>query len=57
VIVIQKDTKCFMIEFIHNPWWLDMIRTSMGHPQGRLQAVCCKFGKCWNINEVHTSDG
>ena len=33
-----------MIEFIHNIWWLDMFRTSIVHPQERLQAVCCKFG-------------
>ena len=30
------DTQCFMIEFIHNIWWLDMFRTSMVHPQERL---------------------
>ena len=44
IYVVQQDTQCFMIEFIHNTWWLDMFRTSMAHPQERLQAVCCKFG-------------
>ena len=44
VFVNQPDTQCFMIEFIHNIWWLDMFRTSMFHPQERLQAVCCEFG-------------
>ena len=44
ISVIQQDTQCFMIKFIHNTWWLDMFRTSVVHPQGRLQAVCCKFG-------------
>ena len=46
VYVVQQDTQCFcfMIEFIHNTWWLDMFRTSMVHAQERLQAVCCKFG-------------
>ena len=44
IYVIQQDTQCFMIEFIHNNWWLDMFRTSVFHPQKCLQAVCCKFG-------------
>ena len=44
IYVVQQDTQCFMIEFIHNIWWLDMFRTSMVHPQKRLQAVCYKFG-------------
>ena len=39
IYVIQQDTQCFMIELIHNTWWLDMV-----HPQERLQAVYCKFG-------------
>ena len=34
----------FMVEFIHNIWWLNMFRTPMVHPQERLQAVCCEFG-------------
>ena len=42
--VIQQETQWFMIEFIHNTWWLDMFRTSVVHPQGRLQAVRSKFG-------------
>ena len=44
IYVNQPDTHCFMIEFIHNTWWLDTFRTSMVHPQERLQAVCCEFG-------------
>ena len=44
IYVIQQDTQCLVIEFIHNTLWLDMIRTSMVHPQERLQAVCCRFG-------------
>ena len=44
IYVIQQDTQCFMIEFIHNIWWLDMFRTSIVHPQESLQAVCCTFG-------------
>ena len=44
IYVIQQDTQCFMIEFIHNTWWFDMFRTSMVHPQERLEVVCCKFG-------------
>ena len=36
ITVNQPDTQCFMIEFIHNTWWLDMFRTSMVHPQERL---------------------
>ena len=44
IYVIQQDTQCFMIKFIHNIWWLDMFRTSIVHPQERFQAVCCKFG-------------
>ena len=44
IYVNQQDTQCFMIEFIHNTWWLDMFRTSMAHHQERLQAVCCEFG-------------
>ena len=44
IYVNQQDTQCFMIEFIHNTWWLDMFRTSMIHLQERLQAVYCKFG-------------
>ena len=43
IYVNQPDTQRFMIEFIHNTWWLDMFRTSMVHPQERLQAVCCEF--------------
>ena len=42
--VIQQDTQCFMIEFIHNTWWLNMFQTSVVHPQERLQGVYCKFG-------------
>ena len=42
--VIQQDKQCFMIEFIHNIWWLEMFRTSIIHLQERFQAVCCKFG-------------
>ena len=42
--VIQQDTQCFVIEIIHNTWLLDMFRTSMGHPQERLQFECCEFG-------------
>ena len=42
IYVVQQDTQCFMIEFIHNTWWLDMFRTSVVHAQERLQAVCCK---------------
>ena len=42
IYVNQPDTHCFMIEFIHNIWWLDMFQTSMVHPQERLQAVCCE---------------
>ena len=37
IYVIQPDTQCFMIEFIHNNWWLDMLRTSMVHPSFFLQ--------------------
>ena len=44
VYLNQPDTQRFMIEFIHNIWRHDMFRTSMVHPQKRLQAVCCKFG-------------
>ena len=44
IYVIQQDTQCFIIDFIHNTWWLDMFRTSMVHPQEHLKAVCCKFG-------------
>ena len=44
IYVNQRDTQCFMIEFIRNAWWLDMFRTSVVHPQERLQAVCCGFG-------------
>ena len=29
IYVIQQDTQCFMFEFIHNTWWLDMFRTSI----------------------------
>ena len=43
IYVIQQDTQCFMNEFIHDTWWLDTLRTSIVHPQERLQAVCCKF--------------
>ena len=43
VYVNQPDTQRFMIEFIHNTWRLDMFRTSMVHPQERLQAVCCAY--------------
>jgi hypothetical protein len=43
IYVNQPDTQCFMIEFIHNIWWLDMFRTSVVHPQERLQAVCCRY--------------
>ena len=32
IYVIQQDMQCFMVEFIHNIWWLDMFRTSMVHP-------------------------
>ena len=53
IYVIQQDTQCFMIEFIHNTWWLDTFRTSMVHLQERLQDVCCKFGMCWNIHYVY----
>ena len=49
IYVIQQDTQCFMITFIHNIWWLDMFRTSIVHPQERFQAVCCKFGM-WHRN-------
>ena len=42
IYVNQPDTQCFMIEFIHNIWWLNMVRTSAVHLQERLQAVCCK---------------
>ena len=38
IYVNQPDTQRFMIEFIHNTWWLDMFRTSVFHPQERLQA-------------------
>ena len=34
--VMQQDRQCFLIEFIHNTWWLDMFWTSMVHPQERL---------------------
>ena len=44
IYVNQPDTQCFMIEFIHNVWWLDMFRTSLIQLQERLQAVCCEFG-------------
>ena len=44
IYVNQPDTQCFMIEFIHNIWWLDMFRNSMVHPQERLQAA--PNGKC-----------
>ena len=44
IYVIQPDTQCFMIEFIHNTWRLDMFRTSLVHPQERLKVVCCRFG-------------
>jgi hypothetical protein len=44
IYVNQPDTQRFMIEFIHNTWRLDLFRTSVVHPQERLQAVCCKFG-------------
>ena len=44
ICVIQPDTQCFMTEFIHNIWWLDMFRISVVHLQERLQAVCCGFG-------------
>ena len=44
IYVIQKDAQYFMIEFIHNTWWIDMFRTSMVDRQERLQAVCCRFG-------------
>ena len=44
IYVIQQDTRCFMIEFIRNTWWFDMLRTSVVHPQERLQAVGCEFG-------------
>ena len=44
VYVKQPDIQRFMIEFIHNTWWIDMFRISVVHLQERLQAVCCKFG-------------
>ena len=47
IYVNQPDTRCFMIEFIHNTWWLDMFRTSVVHPHQRLQAVCCEIGMWW----------
>ena len=43
ICVIQQDTQCFMIEFIHNIWQLNMFRTSMAHPHERFQAVCCNL--------------
>ena len=53
--VNQPDTQCFVSEFIYNTWWLDMFRTSMVHPQERLQAVCCEFGMWWfaSYNSIH----
>ena len=44
IYVNQPEKQCYIIGFIHYIWWLHMFRTSMFHPQDRLQAVCCKFG-------------
>ena len=55
IYVNQPDTQCFMIEFIHNTWWLDMPRTSTVHPQERLQAVCCEFGDLRTTRYVSSS--
>ena len=33
IYVIQQDTQCFMIKFIHKTWWLDMV-----HPQERFSS-------------------
>ena len=49
IYVIKQDRQCFMIEFIHNTWWLDMFRTSTVHPQEPLQAVRCKFGTPYRV--------
>ena len=34
IYVIQQDTQCFMIEFIHNTWWIDMFRALNGPSSG-----------------------
>ena len=43
ISVIQQDTQCFMIELIHNTWWLDMFRASIVHLQEGSYAVCCNW--------------
>ena len=43
IYVNQRDAQRFVIEFIHNVWWLDMFRTYIDHPKERLQAVYCEF--------------
>ena len=58
IYVNQPDTRCFMIEFIHNTWWLDMFRITMVRLQERLQAVCCKspHAKICNIQLVNAPE-
>ena len=38
IYVIQQDTQCFMIKFIHNTWWLDFFRTSTVHTSGAFSS-------------------
>ena len=47
IYVIQQDTQCFMIEFIHNTWWLDMFRTSIVRLQESVQAVWLCLQAVW----------
>ena len=50
-----QDKQCFMIEFIHNIWWLDMFPTSMVHPQERFQSCMLQIWYVVFCVLLHTS--